>query len=126
MGICQCYLDNCMFGQNIDLISSQVLIIYVITDFQFCYFFQDLQNVLDEATQGVVYVNFGSNVRSSELPIEKRDALINVFKRLNQTVLWKWEAENLDQKPENVVVRKWFPQQEILCKFMSLRQFISN
>ncbi|KAF9418805.1 hypothetical protein HW555_004472 [Spodoptera exigua] len=85
----------------------------------------DLQKILDRATEGVVYVNFGSNVRSSELPIEKKNALINVFKRLNQTVLWKWEAESLDEKPDNVIVRKWMPQKEILSH-PNIKVFLSH
>ncbi|KOB79496.1 UDP-glycosyltransferase UGT39B1 [Operophtera brumata] len=64
----------------------------------------DLQQLLDEATNGVVYVNFGSNVRSSELPVEKRDAFLNVFRKLKHTVLWKWEDDNLPNKPDNLVV----------------------
>ncbi|KAJ8722031.1 hypothetical protein PYW08_004433 [Mythimna loreyi] len=85
----------------------------------------DLQKILDEATEGVVYVNFGSNVQSSELPIEKRNAFVNVFKGLNHTVLWKWEAETLNQKPDNVVVRKWLPQKEILSH-PNIKVFLSH
>lgn len=77
---------------------------------------QDLQNILDGATGGVVYVNFGSNVRSSELPAEKKNAFFKVFKTLKQTVIWKWEDDNLVDKPDNLVVRKWLPQKEILGK----------
>lgn len=78
--------------------------------------FQDLQKLLDENTHGVVYVNFGSNVQSSELPAEKRDAFLNVFRKLKHTVLWKWEDDNLPNKPDNLVVRDWMPQKEILCE----------
>lgn len=78
--------------------------------------FQDLQKLLDDAKDGVVYVNFGSNVRSSELPTDKKNAFIKVFSELKQTVLWKWEDDNFDNKAKNVIVRKWFPQKDILCK----------
>lgn len=61
-------------------------------------------------------MSFGSNVKSSELSVEKRAAFINVFKKLKQTVLWKWEDEQLQGKPNNLVTRKWFPQKEILGK----------
>ncbi|KAL0852994.1 hypothetical protein ABMA27_012777 [Loxostege sticticalis] len=76
---------------------------------------QDLQTLLDEATNGVVYMSFGSNLRSSTLPDEKKDAFLNVFRRLKQTVLWKWEDDRLDNKSSNVVVRKWLPQNEVLA-----------
>lgn len=62
----------------------------------------------------MVYINFGSNVQSSDLPIEKRNAFLNVFRRLNQTVIWKWEDSTLENKPDNVVIRQWLPQRDIL------------
>lgn len=64
-----------------------------------------------------MYVSFGSNVQSKDLTEAKKNAIINVFKRLKQTVLWKWEEDELDGKPKNVITRKWFPQKEILSKY---------
>lgn len=86
---------------------------------------QDLQQILDNAKHGVVYMNFGSNVRSVELPDEKKNAIINVFRKLKQTVLWKWEDDNLENKPENLVLRKWFPQKELLSH-PNVKVFISH
>jgi glucuronosyltransferase len=42
---------------------------------------------------------------------------LNVFRKQNLTVLWKWEEDHLENKPNNVFVRKWLPQNEVLCKF---------
>ncbi|GBP64736.1 UDP-glucuronosyltransferase 2B31 [Eumeta japonica] len=86
---------------------------------------EDLQKILDEAKYGVVYVNFGSNVKSSELPAEKKDAFINVFKKLKQIVLWKWEEPLLENKPENVIIRAWMPQKEILAH-PNIKVFIAH
>uniref|UniRef100_A0A2A4K0B3 UDP-glucuronosyltransferase n=1 Tax=Heliothis virescens TaxID=7102 RepID=A0A2A4K0B3_HELVI len=86
---------------------------------------EDLQKVLDKAKHGVVYMNFGSNVRSSELPEDKKNAILNVFRRLKQTVLWKWEEDILENKPENLIVRKWMPQKEILSH-PNIRLFVSH
>lgn len=86
--------------------------------------FQDLQKLLHESKHGVVYVNFGSNVKSSELPIEKKNAFLKIFSELNQTVLWKWEDDNYENKSKNVFVRKWFPQKDVLCEFLILIIFI--
>lgn len=62
-------------------------------------------------------MSFGSNIQSSELPIEKKNAFVKVFGRLNKyTVLWKWEEEKMEGKPDNLHIRKWLPQKEILCK----------
>ncbi|XP_013164469.1 PREDICTED: UDP-glucuronosyltransferase [Papilio xuthus] len=85
----------------------------------------DLKELLDKSSDGVVYMNFGSNVRSSELPLDKKNAFINVFKRLNQTVLWKWEDENLENKPKNLVTRNWLPQKEIFAH-PNIKLFISH
>lgn len=63
----------------------------------------------------MIYVSWGSMIRSESLPTEKRDALLKAFGSLKQTVLWKWENDTLPNKPSNVVVRKWMPQKEIIC-----------
>ncbi|KAJ8731401.1 hypothetical protein PYW07_004565 [Mythimna separata] len=86
---------------------------------------EDLQKILDNAKHGAVYMNFGSNVRSSELPAEKRNAFLNVFRKLKQTILWKWEDDKLENKPNNLIVRKWLPQKEILSH-PNIRVFISH
>ncbi|VVD02541.1 unnamed protein product [Leptidea sinapis] len=86
---------------------------------------KDLQTILDEAKHGVVYVNFGSNVRSSELPDEKKQAFLNVFRRLRQTVIWKWEDDELKGKSDNIITRQWFPQKDIL-NHPNIKVFISH
>ncbi|CAH4028511.1 unnamed protein product [Pieris brassicae] len=86
---------------------------------------KDLQKLLDESHHGVVYVNFGSNVQSNELPAEKRDAFLNVFRKLKQTVLWKWEDDSLKDAPSNLAVRPWLPQKEILAH-PNIKLFISH
>ncbi|CAH0585781.1 unnamed protein product [Chrysodeixis includens] len=85
----------------------------------------DLQKVLDNAKHGAVYMNFGSNVRSTEMPEEKKKAVINVFRKLKQTILWKWEDDNFENKPDNLIVRKWMPQNEILAH-PNIKVFISH
>ncbi|XP_028171301.1 UDP-glucuronosyltransferase 2B20-like [Ostrinia furnacalis] len=86
---------------------------------------QDLQKLLDESKHGVVYVNFGSNVRSSEMPPEKKLAFVKIFSELKQTVFWKWEDDNFDIKTNNVVIRKWFPQKDVLSH-PNVKVFISH
>lgn len=77
----------------------------------------EYKNLLDSATNGVIYISWGSMIRSHSLPERKREALVNALRKLDQLVLWKWENETMPNKPENVIIRKWLPQQEILCKF---------
>lgn len=75
---------------------------------------QDLQKILDEAKEGVVYVSMGSNLRSKEMPKLKQEIYLKTFGMLKEKVLWKWEDDNLPGKPLNVETRKWFPQADIL------------
>jgi len=73
----------------------------------------DLQDILNKAPEGVIYFSMGSNLKSKELPEEKKQAIIRVFGRLKMKVLWKFE-EDLPNKPYNVIIRNWFPQQDVL------------
>ncbi|KAK9736936.1 UDP-glucoronosyl and UDP-glucosyl transferase [Popillia japonica] len=74
----------------------------------------DLQKYLDESREGVIYFSLGGNVNSKDLPRPQREAILRVFSKLKQRVLWKFEEE-LDEKPANVEVKNWFPQQAILA-----------
>lgn len=58
----------------------------------------------------------GSNLRSAQLKNSTRDAILKTFSSFNKTVLWKWEDKNLPNKPSNVVILPWMPQQAILGK----------
>lgn len=40
---------------------------------------------------------------------------IDVFKLLKQRIVWKFEDENLENVPTNVIIRKWIPQKDILA-----------
>ena len=75
---------------------------------------QDLQEFLDGAKDGVIYFSMGSNLRSADLPLEKRNGILKTFAKLKEKVLWKWEEDELPGRPENVKLGKWLPQQDIL------------
>ena len=49
------------------------------------------------------------------MPESKRKLLLNVFKKLKQKVIWKWETEKMEGLPSNVKLSKWLPQQDILA-----------
>lgn len=78
--------------------------------------FQDLKTILDSAEHGVIYFSLGSVVKSSKMPRETVSFLLSELAKLKQTVLWKWEDVKLPNLPKNVVVKKWFPQNDILSK----------
>lgn len=86
----------------------------------------DLQKLLDDAKDGVIYISFGSNIKGSEMPLEKKKDFLKVFRRLEKyTILWKWEDDHFEDKPPNLVTRKWFPQNEILVH-PNIKLFISH
>jgi len=70
---------------------------------------------MDGAEHGVVYFSLGSVVKSSEIPAETVSYILAILTKIEQTVLWKWEDDqSLPELPNNVVVRKWFPQNDVL------------
>ncbi|CAK1594070.1 unnamed protein product [Parnassius mnemosyne] len=75
---------------------------------------QDLKKIIDNAKNGVIYFSMGSNIKSKELPIELKRSLLKVFGELKQTVIWKFE-DNLPDRPKNVHIIQWAPQQSILA-----------
>lgn len=77
------------------------------------------------AKDGVIYLSFGSCIRSADLPPEKLSALINTFRSLKQKVLWKFENETMADLPPNVMIRKWLPQNDLLAH-KNLRLFITH
>lgn len=85
----------------------------------------DLQSFMDNATDGIIYFSMGSNIKSKDLPDEKRKAFLNVFSKLKQKVLWKWEDDKLPSKPDNVRIQSWWPQDDILAH-PNVRLFITH
>ncbi|KAF4519851.1 UDP-glycosyltransferase-08 [Ephemera danica] len=75
----------------------------------------DVQKFLDEAPEGAIYFSMGSNLRSDQMPAERRNAILAAFAELPQRVLWKWESDTLPNQPPNVKLGKWLPQQDILA-----------
>lgn len=76
---------------------------------------KDIKEYLDNAIEGVIYFSMGSNIQSTTLPASKRDALLKTFSQFKQKVMWKWESENLPGKPDNVFIKSWWPQDDILA-----------
>lgn len=73
-----------------------------------------LQEYIDNSEHGVILFSLGSHLQSSQLPKEKIDTFINVFKNLKQRVIWKFENESYEVPP-NVLIQKWLPQTDILA-----------
>ncbi|KAL0831026.1 hypothetical protein ABMA28_001911 [Loxostege sticticalis] len=73
----------------------------------------DLQQWVSEAHSGFIVFSFGSLIKGFTLPAKRVRAIVNVFARLPQRVVWKWEAEGMEL-PHNVRLMRWLPQYELL------------
>jgi glucuronosyltransferase len=85
-----------------------------------------IQKFIDESgDEGVIFVSFGSVLQASEMSDDFRITLTSVFGQLKQRVIWKWETEEMKDKPDNLMLGKWLPQQDILAH-PKLRLFITH
>lgn len=84
---------------------------------------KDLQNFMDAAKEGVIYFSMGSNLKPSKIPSQTKQAILKVLGSRKEKVLWKWDEESIPNQPENIKLSTWFPQQDILGKYL-IRLFI--
>lgn len=80
--------------------------------------FQDIAAFLS-GTVPVVYFSLGSVARGTTMPKRNYKMLLSVFGKLPYKVIWKFE-DGIADLPENVLIRKWMPQQDILGKYRFL------
>jgi len=73
---------------------------------------EDIQKFLDAATDGVVYVSFGSAIRTNRIPEKKVQILLDSFKAVGVPVLLKWDTNITTTN--NIMVKQWLPQQAVL------------
>jgi glucuronosyltransferase len=85
----------------------------------------DLQDLLDNAKNGVIYVSWGSIINSKGMSLSKKQEIVEAFKLLPQTILWKWENDSLTATAKNVHIRSWMPQIDILCH-PNVKAFMSH
>ncbi|KAL6257012.1 hypothetical protein P5V15_011948 [Pogonomyrmex californicus] len=75
----------------------------------------DLGQFLDNATEGFIYVSFGTTcITCHFLPKEMLENFVQVFSKLPYKIVWKFECE-LPRKLDNVFISKWFLQQGVLA-----------
>lgn len=77
---------------------------------------QFFKEYIDDSKHGVIYFSMGSTLKGHTFPKEKREAFLKIFEKLPQRVIWKWENETMEGKPDNVLLSRWTPQFEIICK----------
>lgn len=78
--------------------------------------FQGLESVLGikGSPNGFIYVSFGTVLSPNTMSNDTRNKFTRVFSRLKQTIIWKAEPGQMEDIPNNVVLRKWLPQQDLL------------
>jgi glucuronosyltransferase len=85
----------------------------------------DMKTFLDGAKDGAILFSLGSNAKSSFLSDDTIRTLLKVFGKIKQRVIMKWETDSLPGKPENVLISKWLPQDDILAH-PNIKIFISH
>lgn len=75
---------------------------------------QELEEFISSAKHGVIYISWGSMIKSHTMPEEKLTAIVKALRQFKQKIVWKWEGD-IPNKPSNIYVRKWLPQRDILC-----------
>lgn len=84
----------------------------------YTFIFQELEEFINRGgDSGFVFVSMGSSVKTANMPDDLRRLFLRTFTRLPYQVLWKWEDErDMNDLPQNVMLSKWLPQQDLLGK----------
>lgn len=98
---------NCIFIQTIYYAGLFSIILF---------WFQEILKFIENSPHGVIYFTFGSTVKLSTLSKHILNAFKDALAQVPQRVLWKYEGD-MEDKPENMMIKNWFPQRDILCKF---------
>nr|XP_022906517.1 UDP-glucuronosyltransferase 2B15-like [Onthophagus taurus] len=72
----------------------------------------DLETVFEKSDR-VIYVSIATDIIQNHMNSGTIEDFLQVFNELNETILWAYEDETI-KVPKNVIVRKWFPQNDIL------------
>ena len=55
-----------------------------------------------------------TSLSSLQVPQDKKEALLSALGQLKEKVLMKWESDEMEGKPDNMLVKRFLPQQDIL------------
>lgn len=79
---------------------------------------QEIKDFLDESSEGVIYFNLGTVIKSSRLCRDVTKIIINALHELPYKVIMKWEANISQNLSDNIKMYKWLPQEKILGKYI--------
>ncbi|XP_060863381.1 UDP-glucosyltransferase 2-like [Metopolophium dirhodum] len=85
---------------------------------------KDILDFIEDSPHGVILFTFGSTIAMSSIPKYILSAFREALAELPQRVLLKYEGE-MEDKPKNVMTRKWFPQRDILLH-KNIKLFVSH
>ncbi|XP_011054198.1 PREDICTED: UDP-glucuronosyltransferase 2B31-like [Acromyrmex echinatior] len=74
----------------------------------------DMRAFLDGAKNGVIIISLGTNVKWKFIGLDKVMAVLLALSKLKQRVIWKLDIEVPFEIPDNLMIVKWMPQNEIL------------
>ncbi len=75
---------------------------------------KELETFVTDSKDGFILFTLGSMTPGSSMPKKALQAFMNVFAKLPQTIIWKWENEAPENLPKNILLSKWLPQQDLL------------
>lgn len=81
---------------------------------------QSIREFLDGAKNGAIVISLGTNVKWKYIGLDKLKIVTLALSKLKQRILWKLDVELPFQVPNNIMVVKWMPQNEILSMFYNL------
>lgn len=73
----------------------------------------------------MVYFSLGSNVKSAYLNKDRIQTILKALSELPYTFLWKYEKDDLKGVPSNVIINKWYSQQDVL-RHPNVKLFITQ
>ena len=77
-----------------------------------------MASFVDSAPDGVVMFSLGySGFQPAVVPRQLMQEFIKAFRQLKQRVVMRFDPELLDDIPENVMVVKWIPQEDLLGEY---------
>ncbi|CAG4945796.1 unnamed protein product [Parnassius apollo] len=75
---------------------------------------EDLRKFIETSQHGVIYISFGSLIRTAAMPRDKLETILSTLSELPQRVIWKWEEDSLPGNLKKIYISNWLPQNDIL------------
>uniref|UniRef100_A0A182WES9 UDP-glucuronosyltransferase n=1 Tax=Anopheles minimus TaxID=112268 RepID=A0A182WES9_9DIPT len=76
---------------------------------------EDMRMWIEDAEEGVILFSLGTNLVSSSVPPDTLSAILETFRSIKQRIIWKWDTQDMPNKPANVMLTEWLPQDDILA-----------